>query len=127
MNTRLMMGGSAAFMAALGLVASFAPQELLSWLGVPQQRGAVLITETVGALYLGFAYLNWMARGNVIGGIYSRPIALGNFLHFVVVSATLIRSAAGWTDRPELLLLLLPYAGFGAWFGIAVFRSPRQP
>ena len=49
MNTRLMMGGSAAYMAALGLVASFAPQELLSWLGVPQQRGAVLITETVGA------------------------------------------------------------------------------
>jgi len=122
-----MMGSSAAFLGALGLVASFAPQELLAYLGVaPVLPGAVLITEIAGALYLGFAYLNWMARGNAIGGIYSRPIALGNFLHFVVVGASLVRSAAVWSDRPDMLAVLVIYVLYGAWFGVTLFRSPRQ-
>jgi len=126
MTTRLMMGSSAAFMGALGLVATFAPQELLTYVGVTPVRGAVLIAEIAGALYLGFAYLNWMARGNVIGGIYSRPIALGNFLHFVIVGTSLIRSAAGWSDRPDILIVLGIYVLYGAWFGVKLFRSPRQ-
>lgn len=126
MTTRLMMGSSAAFLGALGLVASFAPQELLAYVGVAPVPGVVLITEIAGALYLGFAYLNWMARGNAIGGIYSRPIALGNVLHFVVVSASLVRSAAVWSDRPEILVVLVIYVLYGVWFGVTLFRSPRQ-
>lgn len=126
MTTRLMMGSSAAFLGALGLVASFAPQELLTYVGVASVPGAVLITEISGALYLGFACLNWMARGNAIGGIYSRPIALGNFLHFVVVGASLVRSAAVWSDRPDILVVLVIYLIYGAWFGVTLFRSPRQ-
>lgn len=121
-----MMGSSAAFLGALGLVASFAPQELLAYVGVAPVPGVVLITEIAGALYLGFAYLNWMARGNAIGGIYSRPIALGNVLHFVVVSASLVRSAAVWSDRPEILVVLVIYVLYGVWFGVTLFRSPRQ-
>jgi len=126
MQTGLMMGSSAAFMAALGLVATFAPQELLRHFDVAPHGAVVLITEIAGALYLGFAYLNWMARGNAIGGIYSRPIAMGNFLHFVVVGATLIRSAAGWMGRPEILAMLLVYVIYSAWFGLTLFRSPRS-
>jgi len=126
MQTRLLMGSSAALMAALGLVATFMPQELLAYLGSAPEAGPVLVTSIAGALYLGFAYLNWMARGQAIGGIYARPITLGNFLHFTVVGATLVRAAADWPGRPDYLVVLLVYVGYSAWFGITLFRAPRQ-
>jgi hypothetical protein len=34
--------------------------------------------------------LNWMARANRIGGIYSRPVAMGNFLHFTMGALVLL-------------------------------------
>ena len=84
MKTKLLMASSAAFMALLGLAASFLPHEIFSFVGSQPSGFPVLIIQVAGALYLAFAILNWMAKGVTIGGIYSRPIALGNFMHFAV-------------------------------------------
>ena len=88
MNTKLLMRVSAIYLALLGAAASFLPQEVLTYSGVQSGQGAVavLLIQVAGALYLGFAGLNWTAQANLIGGIYSKPVALANFTHFTVAS-----------------------------------------
>lgn len=121
------MIASAAFMLSLGLATTFAPQELLHYTGNPAQTVPVLAIQTAGALYLGFAILNWMAKDNAIGGIYSRPVALGNFLHFLLVSTTLLSLVRRGVGEPLLLLVTVLYALFAIGFGLLVFgKSPSS-
>lgn len=93
MNSRLLMSVTAALLAVLGLTCSFAPQELLGLVGAPAPPPAVLCIQALGAAWLGFAILDWNARGAPFGGIYGRPVALGNFLHFAVIAAALAKAA----------------------------------
>jgi uncharacterized membrane protein YuzA (DUF378 family) len=117
------MGSSAAFMAVAGLVLSFLPGESLVAAGVEAEPVLVVFVQVTGALYLGFAMLNWSARGVMIGGIYARPVGLGNFLHFAVVAATLGKAASVTATAPMILLAGL-YTVFGIWFALVVFTSP---
>ena len=41
---------------------------------------------------LPFAMLNWMAKGVIIGGIYSRPIVIANLAHFLIGDLELIKA-----------------------------------
>jgi hypothetical protein len=112
---------SALLMAMLGLAASFLPQELLAHYGFGPDRHAALLIQVFGAAYLGFAMLNWMARHNLIGGIYSRPVAMGNMVHFVVGGLALGKAASG--DR-GLMAIALAYGIFAVSFGMVVFTHP---
>jgi len=123
MKTRLLMASSAAFMALIGLAASFLPQEVLSQAGVPPVTVLVVLVQVTGALYLGFAMLNWMARGVLIGGIYSRPLAMGNFLHFAVVAATLAKAMTA-VDLRVVYLSAAIYIVFAVWFALVLFTHP---
>lgn len=90
-STRTLMTASAAFMAVLGLAAAFFPHEILAFFAHPASGFAVVLMKVVGGLYLGLAALDWMARRNAIGGIYSRPVAVANLVHFLVVALVLLR------------------------------------
>src|SRR5690554_807445 len=89
LNTNVLMVLSALLMALLGMAATFLPQEIAAYAGAEADALMVLVVQATGALYLGFAFLNWTARANLMGGIYSRPVALGNFLHFAMVTLAL--------------------------------------
>ena len=124
--TRLLMTLSAAFLAALGVAASFLPQELLRSAGLPPDRFPVTIIQIAGALYIGFATLNWMAKGTLLGGIYGRPIVLANFTHFAIGAIVFVKLVAagpiqgGWP-------LVVAYAALAAWFGYVLFSpGPRR-
>ena len=80
-------------MGAFGIAASFFSHELLRLAGAAVQTPTVLLMQVCGALYVGFAFLNWYLRSFVIGGIYNRPLALANLLHFAVVAVTLVKAA----------------------------------
>ena len=124
MQTKLLMTLSALLMAILGLAASFGPLEILGQYGISGGGPDVLIIQVAGALYLGFAILNWTARVNLIGGIYSRPVALGNFMHFAVVAVVLLKAVtAGFR---EILVAAIIYSVFAVWFGLVVFTHPRS-
>jgi hypothetical protein len=69
MNTRLLMSLSAAFLAAAGVGITFLPQELLVHAGARADGTLVLLIQLLGASYMGAAALNWMNRGNRVGGI----------------------------------------------------------
>jgi hypothetical protein len=117
------MIASAALMAVIGLAMSFMPQEVLDMHGSVADNATVLLLQMAGAVYLGFAMLNWMARGILIGGIYARPVALGNFLHFVMVAITLIKAAIAFNAVP-LMIRAAVFSVFAIWFGLVVFKPP---
>lgn len=121
------MSASAVFMMITGILATFLPQEILGVFGSPESDPVVLIIQICGALYLGFAMLNWMAKGNLIGGIYSRPVAMGNFLHFTIVAAALLKLLL---KGQQITLVLggfvLFYLIFAVWFGMILFGNPLR-
>lgn len=125
--TRVLMSFTAVILAMLGLAASFGPDVLLARVGEPITPMLVLIVQVAGALYLAFAMLDWMARDNLIGGIYSRPVAIGNLVHFMVAGLAMVKAIA---DTPALRMLwplALLYAALALCFGVVLFRHPVTP
>ena len=120
------MSISAVFMGALGVVASFLPQEIAAHCGARPDVCTVLAIQIAGALCLGFAILNWMARAVLIGGIHSRPVALGNFLQFAVVAIILIKALLGGLRATGIIVGAAIYSLFSIWFGLVLFTNPSD-
>ena len=91
MNTKLLMILSSLLMAIGGVLLQFFPHEILNYFNVDSNGILPLIIQIMSALYLGFAMLNWMAKTVLIGGIYARPLAMGNLLHFTVGAFALLK------------------------------------
>ena len=126
--TRWLMMLSAMFLAVAGLITSFFPDKVLETHGTVPDGPTVLLIEMMGALYLGFAILNWTARGVIIGGIYARPLALGNFLHFAMVGVMLTRETIDH-GVIQLATSAAVFSAFAIGFGVVLFRPPvpRRP
>lgn len=120
---RILMMLSAVFMAIAGLITSYFPDKVLETHGTVPDGPTMLLIQMMGALYLGFALLNWTARGVIIGGIYARPLALGNFLHFAMVAAMLTREAIDH-GVVQLATSAAVFGAFAVGFGILLFRPP---
>jgi hypothetical protein len=125
MHSKILMITSAAFLAVLGLATSYMPQEVLGLHGTVPDTPTLLLVQMAGALYLGFAILNWTARGILIGGIYARPVALGNFLHFAMVAVMLIKAAIVHGVVP-LAISATVFSVFAIWFGVVLFKPPSS-
>lgn len=128
MHTRILMALSAIFLAIAGLITSYFPEKVLETHGVVPNNTMLLLIQMMGALYLGFAILNWTAKGVLIGGIYARPVALGNFLHFAMVGVMLVKAGIEY-EVVQLATSGLVFSAFAIWFGIVLFRPPvpRRP
>lgn len=125
-GTKPVMIASALFLGILALATSFFPENLLEFLGdEPGEPGNILALKVAGALFFGFAFLNWMARGNIIGGIYSRPVAAGNFLHFFMGTMILLRNLVTGPLHWVLWILFAGYLAFTAIFGYLLFKNGR--
>ncbi len=134
MNTRILMAFSSTLLALLGLALSFAPHEFLLSLGAPATAPLPVLLQLAGAAYLGFAFTNWLARGSIIGGIYARPLSVGNFVHFLSGSLALFKFALADGLQPLLIAVLIGYTLLAIGFGYLVFgmgaacvTSPREP
>jgi Fe2+ transport system protein B len=116
---------SAVVMAVLGLAASFLPQELVALADAPANSVITLMVQLLGALLVAFAMVNWMAKDSLIGGIYNRPVALGNLVHFSVGGIALVKvlmagHAPGYLYIPAALYVLFAIA-------FATLGSPVKP
>lgn len=126
MSTKYLMISSAAFMALTGLAATFLPQEFLSYAGLSVNEAAAVFIQITGALYLGFAMMNWMAKTVLIGGIYARPLAMGNFLHFAAGATALIKFALNNSSIVYLWIATICYVFLAILFGKVIFTSPAK-
>lgn len=126
MNTRLLMCASAIFLGVLGASAIFLPQEILACAGTAPAEFMVVLVQIAGALYLGFGMLNWMGRGNIIGGIYSRPVAIGNLAHFTIGALSLLKSIIAGQLAPVLIIGAAAYTIFAVLFALLAFGQPPR-
>ena len=126
MNTKILMMVSAVFMLVCGVMLQFFPVEVLSYLGSPSSGVLPLLIQLAGALYLGFAVMNWMAKAVLIGGIYARPLAIGNFAHFLIGALGLIKFALSNEASPVIWVIAVIYSIFAVLFGIVFMTHPGR-
>jgi hypothetical protein len=126
-NTKLVLGASAIVLGAAGLAGTFLPREILQFLGVVPAPLLTLLVQLLAALLFAFAMVNWAARGSLIGGIYNRPIAIGNLTHFVIGAITVTKVVLAGERRPAMLVVAAVYLGFAVAFAAIFFRSPVSP
>ena len=118
------MTASAVVLGALGLVATFLPDEALRAAGVAPVPFLKLVVQVAGALYLGFSVLDWMARDNLIGGIYGRPVAIANLMHFGSAALSMLKILAASRELGSLWPLTAVYTALAVAFGLVLLRSP---
>ena len=119
------MISSGLFLGVLGITFTFIPDEIVSGLGETPSPMSILPLQLLGALYIGFALLNWMAKESLIGGIYNRPIAIGNFTHFAVGAMALIKIITKIQTHSEVVISLASvYVIFAILFGYVFRTSP---
>ena len=117
------MTSSSLTLAVAGIFTLFAPDVLLSALGVAVTAQLAVLVQLLGALYFSFALMNWTAKDSAIGGIYARPVSLANFSHFLIGTLLLVKYLfSNEFDLPILLISIL-YASFAAVFYWLVFRA----
>ena len=123
--TKTLMIISAIFLAVNGFVFSFFPNEISVLLTNDYNHFFILILQILGALYLGFSYLNWMSKNSLIGGIYNKPLLIGNLLHFLTSSMALIKLAFKFENNLQLILsYTIIYCLFTLFFGYVFFTNP---
>jgi hypothetical protein len=106
-------------MGITGLVLTFLPQEVASAVGWTE--GSVIVFQIAGALYFGFAMLNWMSKANLIGGIYNRPVAVGNATHFFIAALALLKFSP---KNAVLTVMAIIYSFFAVAFVYILFTHP---
>ena len=127
MNTKFLMTSSAILLAVLGLVLTFLPKETSLLLHAGDDEFSVVVMQILGATYLGFGMLNWMAKGMIIGGIYARPIAIGNFMHFAISAMTLLKLNFSIAGTPTgLIIITVVMSLFAIWFGVVFRTNPKE-
>ena len=119
------MTSSAIFFAIIGILLSFLPNEIVDNLNIEPNIITILFLKILSALYLGFGILNWMAKGTLIGGIYNRPIAIGNLMHFGVGAIALVKIVLNVQTHSEILIALtVVYVIFALLFAYVFKTNP---
>lgn len=127
MNSKLIMVLSSVFMGLIGLALSFVPSEILQTLGQAPNKTSTLILQLVGGVYFGFSVTNWMAKTILIGGIYARPLAIGNFSHFLIGAIALVKFSFADSDSlTYTYIVTIIYTLFAALFGYLLFKHPLK-
>ena len=125
MNTKTLMIISAIFLAVNGFGFTFFPNEIADLLINDDNYIFILILQILGALYLGFSILNWMSKASLIGGIYNKPILIGNLVHFFTASMALIKLAFKVETNLQLIFsYTIIYSLFTLFFGYVFFTNP---
>lgn len=113
-------------MAFGGVSLQFFPHEILNYFGASSAGITPLFVQLTGALYLGFAMTNWMAKSVLIGGIYARPLAVGNFAHFLIGALALLKYAVTVPNLWVVWLLAIVYSLLAILFAVVFFTHPLK-
>ena len=123
--TKTLMIISAIFLAVNGFGLSFFPNEISLLLTNDNNHIFILIIQILGALYLGFSYVNWMSKNSLIGGIYNKPLLIGNTLHFLTASIAMIKLVFKFENNLQLIIAnTIIYCLFTLCFGYVFFSDP---
>jgi hypothetical protein len=117
------MTAASLILAAAGVFALFVPDVVLSLVNTSVTAQLSALVQLMGTLYFGFAIMNWTAKDSAIGGIYARPVSLGNFGHFFAGGLLLLRYQFSNPFNLFIMILLILYVIFAILFYWLVFRA----
>lgn len=127
MNTKVLMISSAYSLGILGFALSFFPNETAVYLNFQTSINLILVLQILGSLYLAFGVLNWMATNQLIGGIYGRPLVIGNLIHFGTSTIALLKVAFIVETGIILVLgMMLLYCFYALCFGYIFVTTPKR-
>jgi hypothetical protein len=125
MNTKFIMTLTAILLTIIGIALTFAPDMVMSSLNISSSAIITLILQLLGAAYCAFAFLNWMAKGALIGGIYNKPIAIGNLTHFVIAGLALTKAVLHNKQLPVIFSIVAGcFVILACFFGVIISRHP---
>jgi hypothetical protein len=127
MNTKLLMSSSAIVMGLVGIALSFAPDDILKALNIEPIIALRLMLQLLGALYLAFAMVNWMTKSTLIGGIFAKPISMGNGAHFFIGAMALLKAATKTSGMPLFWVAFAVYSLYAICFLKVAFAPPSEP
>ena len=123
MNTKILMTSTSLVLALAGALTLFAPDLILTLMNVTVAAQLMVLIQLLGALCFSFALMDWTAKDSAIGGIYARPVSLGNFSHFFTGTLVLAKQLIATKFSLPILLVTLVYAVFAVIFYWLVFRA----
>ena len=127
MNTKVLLIASTLFLGISGAVLTFLPNEVIYKLNLVPNPLSTLTFQLLGALILGFAMLNWMNKDGLIGGIYSKPLVVGNLMHFGVGVMALVKIISIVELHSVIIIsLTVIYAVFVILFAYVFRTNPSQ-
>ena len=123
--SKILITISALYLGIIGICLSFLPKEIINYLNINSNVITTLFFQLLGALYLGFGILNWTLKGSRIGGIYNRPVLMGNFMHFLVGAIALIKIVTSIQAHSEIIIfLMIVYSTLSIAFAILFKSNP---
>lgn len=127
MNTKLLIKFSSFFLGILGIILTFLSKEFLEYLKIETDEITILILQILGSFYLCLGLINWMVKNSLIGGIYNKPIAAGNFMHFMVSALALLKLVFNIQSHIEIIIsLTIVYSFFALSFAYIFRTNPKS-
>jgi len=127
MNTKVLLIASTVFLGISGVALTFLPNEIIFKLNIVPNPLSTMIFQLLGAILIGFAMLNWMNKDGLIGGIYKKPLVVGNFMHFGVGVMALIKIISIVELHSVITITLtVIYAVFAILFAYVFRTNPSQ-
>lgn len=116
MISSLISRSSAGVFALGGLAMLFAPDLVLSALLPGFPVSGLWLGQLLGAAWLGLAWMNWVNRSALLGGIYARAVVGANAVCYFVGASSVLKAitqgaqpAALWTVEGLMLVFALVY------------------
>ncbi len=104
-----------------GVACLFAPDEIIKAMNA---GGLPIVVQLCGALLFAFAMVNWTAKDSLIGGIYNRPVAIGNLTHFTIGAISVVRVVVAGALPQVAWGVAIVYVLFAAAFARVFVTSP---
>jgi hypothetical protein len=107
---QFIVAGAAIYLLLVGGLCLFLPAQVGAQFGAGGANAPLLPIQVLGCACLGLGLLDWVSRRSMVGGIYGRPLVIGNLVHFVCGALVFARS-------------LMDSQAAAALIGLTVFRG----
>ncbi|QSE98540.1 hypothetical protein [Fulvivirga lutea] len=105
----------------VGVSLLFMGDEITEVADLPQSD---IHTILIASLMFGFGLVNWHSKNLTVGGIYGRPLVIGNLAHCLIGSISFVKLAY---KNPSALIVILAciYSVFALLFTYLMYIPPK--
>jgi hypothetical protein len=104
----------------------FAPDVVLPRLVAGFPPTGAWIGAVLASALLGLAALNWLARSQLLGGIYGRPVVAANSTFYFIAAIELLKVAGRRESSAALWIVAIVVAAFACVYGWLLLRGPVE-